>query len=69
MKGFPRVPKCDKRHCGDLGNLNVTNKENKQGTCHIVALPFTLKCILRQKWNYENSNISPCKNITLKKTF
>ncbi len=30
---------------------------------HIVALPFTLKSILRQKKNYENSNISPCKNI------
>jgi hypothetical protein len=30
---------------------------------HIVALPFTLKSILRQKKNYRNSNISPCKNI------
>jgi hypothetical protein len=30
--------------------------------CHTVALPFTLKNILRQKKNYENSNISPCKN-------
>jgi len=29
-----------------------------------VALPFPLKSILRQKKkNYENSNISPCKNI------
>jgi hypothetical protein len=29
-----------------------------------VALPFTLKIsILRQKKNYESSNISPCKNI------
>ncbi len=33
----------------------------KQGVCHIVALPFTLKSILRQKKNYENSNISSCK--------
>jgi hypothetical protein len=32
-----------------------------------VALPLTLKKILRQKKNYENSNISPWKNITLKK--
>jgi hypothetical protein len=33
-----------------------------------VALPFTLlKCILRQKENYGNSNISPCKNIVFKK--
>jgi hypothetical protein len=35
----------------------------KQGVCHNVALPFTLKSILRQKKNYGNSNISPCKNI------
>jgi len=34
-----------------------------QGVCHILALPFTLKSILRQKKNYENSNISPRKNI------
>jgi hypothetical protein len=39
----------------------------KQGVCHIVALPFTLKSILRQEKNYENSNISPCKNIIFKK--
>jgi hypothetical protein len=31
-----------------------------------VALPITLKNILRQKKNYENSNISPCKNIIKK---
>jgi hypothetical protein len=37
--------------------------DNKQGVCHTVALPFTLKNILRQKKNYENSNISPCQNI------
>jgi hypothetical protein len=40
----------------------------KQGVCHSVALPFTLKCILRQKKNYGNSNISPCKNIIFKKS-
>jgi hypothetical protein len=28
---------------------NVAIKENKQGVCHTVALPFTLKGILRQK--------------------
>jgi len=33
-----------------------------------VALPFTLNCILRQKKNYRNSNISPCKNINFKKS-
>ncbi len=35
----------------------------KQGVCQTVALPFTLKRILMQKKNYENSNISPCKNV------
>jgi hypothetical protein len=39
----------------------------KQGVCHTVALPFTLKSILRQKKNYGNSNISPCKKYNLKK--
>jgi hypothetical protein len=33
----------------------------KQGVCHTAALPFTLKSILRQKKNYGNSIISPCK--------
>jgi hypothetical protein len=32
-----------------------------------MALPFALKCILRQKKNYGNSNISPYKNIIFKK--
>jgi hypothetical protein len=41
--------------------------KNKQGVCHIVALLFTLKSILRQKTNYGNSNISPCKSIIFKK--
>jgi len=40
----------------------------KQGMSHTLALPFTLKNILRQKKNYENSNISPCKNIILRKS-
>jgi hypothetical protein len=31
-----------------------------------VALPFTGKSILRQKKNYGNSNISPCKNVIFK---
>jgi hypothetical protein len=39
----------------------------KQGVYHIVALPFTTKSIVMQKKNYENSNISTCKNIILKK--
>jgi len=44
---------------------------SQQGVCqsvtHTVALPFTLKSILRQKKNYGNSNISPCKNIIFQK--
>jgi hypothetical protein len=39
----------------------------KQGVCRTVALPFTLKSILRQKKNYGNSTISPTKNIIFKK--
>jgi hypothetical protein len=34
-----------------------------------MALPFALKSILRQKKNYENSNISPCENINLQMIF
>jgi hypothetical protein len=37
----------------------------KQGVCHTVALPFKSKSTLSQKKNYENSNISPCKNILI----
>ncbi len=37
----------------------------KQGVCHTVALPFTLRSILMQRKNYGNSNISPGKNIIL----
>jgi hypothetical protein len=36
--------------------------------CPSVALPFTLKSFVRQKKNYGNSNISPCKNIIFKKS-
>jgi hypothetical protein len=32
-----------------------------------VALPYTLTSILRQKKNYGNLNISPCKIIIFKK--
>jgi hypothetical protein len=42
-------------------------KKQKQGVCHIVLLSFTLKKYLKAKKNYENSNISPCKNIIFKK--
>jgi hypothetical protein len=42
-------------------------KKKKKGWYHNVALPFTLKSISRQKKNYENSNVSRCKSINLKK--
>ncbi len=40
----------------------------KQRVHHTMALPFTLKSIARQKKNYGNWNISPCKNIIFKKS-
>jgi len=43
-------------------------QKRKQGVCHTLAYPFTLKHILRQKKNYGNSNISPCKNTISKKS-
>jgi hypothetical protein len=38
-----------------------------RGVSHCEALPFTFKSILRQKKNYGNANISPCKNIIFEK--
>jgi hypothetical protein len=40
----------------------------EQGVCYTRAWPFTLKSLLRQKKNYPNSNISPCKNIIFQKS-
>jgi hypothetical protein len=48
-----------------LGKNDVRLKTLNKGCCHTVALPFTIKSILMQKKNYENSNISPCKIIIL----
>jgi hypothetical protein len=48
----------------DDETLPIINK----GVYHTAALPFTLKDILRQKKNHENSNISSCKNIIVKKS-
>jgi hypothetical protein len=43
--------------------LTNWGKKKLGGVRHNVALPFTLKSMLRQKKkNYENSNISPYKN-------
>jgi hypothetical protein len=43
--------------------LGYSTFVDEQGFRHTVTLPFTFKSILRQKKNYGNSNISPCKNI------
>jgi hypothetical protein len=57
--------KMHERHYSLLQSIN--HLTCKQGVCHTVALPCTLKSILRQNKNYGNSNISPCKNIIFKK--
>jgi hypothetical protein len=47
---------------------SATGSQRKQGVRHTVALPFTLKRILRKKKNYQNSNNPPCKNIVFTKS-
>jgi len=40
----------------------------KQGVCHIVALPFTLRKYFKAKKKFmETQILSPCKNIIFKK--
>ncbi len=47
---------------------SMSQMQINKGVCHTVALPFTLKSILRQKKNYdENSNISPMQKYNLQK--
>jgi hypothetical protein len=43
--------------------------QREQGVRHTVGLPLTLKSVLRQKKNYGNSDISPCKNIIFQKSY
>jgi len=75
-KGFPDGISRRERACSAVQSANPnlmdpptpgTALKRKQGVFHTVALPFTLKSILMQKKNSENSNISPCKNIIFKK--
>jgi hypothetical protein len=47
-----------KKRIATLEEQGFSQCKNKQGVCHNVVLPFTLKSILRQKKNYGNSNIS-----------
>ncbi len=55
----------DKRH----SISTCDDSKVKQGLCHTLALPFTLKSILRQKKNYGNKNIfHNAKNIIFKKS-
>jgi hypothetical protein len=44
-------------------SLPYLESQSQQGVCHIVALPFTLKSILRQKKNYANSEIFTMQEI------
>ncbi len=49
---------------GDFTHNSKCNQENDNlRLCHLQQ-----KIILRQKKNYENSNISPCKNIIFNKS-
>jgi len=65
-------PKAPQKMHLDIPKLLVQPKQKShcltRGVSHTMALPFTLKSILRQKKNYGNSNISPCKNIMFKKS-
>jgi hypothetical protein len=48
---------------GQRSEQKTRKTQSKKGcVTDTVALPFRLKSILRQKKNYENSNISPSKN-------
>jgi hypothetical protein len=51
-----------------LESTNIKVEANKGCVNYTVALPFTLKSILRQKKSDENSNISPCKSMIFKKS-
>jgi hypothetical protein len=49
--------------------MDLKNHVHIDSSCPSLKSPSTLKIyiyILRQKKNYENSNISPCKNIIFK---
>jgi hypothetical protein len=53
----------------NLHPMQTEKKQRTKGVCHTVALPFTfLKNILRQKKNYENSNIFPDAKKKFKKS-
>jgi len=71
LKTFETTKLGGKKKKNPVTNMGVDSLDHKYilktSLFHTLALPFTLKSILRQKKNYENSNISPCKNIIFKK--
>jgi hypothetical protein len=48
---------------------NFAIKENKQGLCHTVAMPFTLKGILRQNKELWKLKYSTIQKYNLQKIF
>ncbi len=66
IKVFSTVSKAYQK-TSRFGMVKAWSQTKTRGVSHTMALPFTLKSILRQKKNYGNSNISPCQNIILKK--
>jgi hypothetical protein len=65
------VDKKEKRKVNDCTTCMVLRRLLKtktiRGVSHWGLAIYIKKCILRQKKNYGNSNISPCKNIIFKK--
>jgi hypothetical protein len=68
FKSMYLIVSCDTPLMHAYDNSHANDNMIKQGVCHTMALPFALKSILRQKKNYENSNISPCENKIFKKS-
>ncbi len=66
IKVFSTVSKAYQK-TSRFGMVKAWSQTKTRGVSHTMALPFTLKSILRQKKNYGNSNISPCQNIIFKK--
>jgi hypothetical protein len=48
IKSFYKVPRAQEE-APWFGRSQCDKQQKKQGVCHIVALPITLKSILRQK--------------------
>jgi hypothetical protein len=66
-KSPTKLPKQISCQVDDTWDSQLCHKTNK-GCVTLSPLPFTLKIVLREKKNYGNSNVSPCKNIIFKKS-